>query len=75
MTSTCLSAPETGQWPDENSVQLPGQLCELPEGRQSVAVSLNMRRGEVAQASILVGGPTLGSHLDKWCGMQDSVEP
>jgi hypothetical protein len=67
--------PGAGQWPDENSFRQTGQLRGLPQGRQSVALSLNPHEGKITQASILVGRPIQGSHPNKWCVIQDPEEP
>jgi hypothetical protein len=70
----CPPKPEADQWLDEISLWQTGQLCGLPRGWR-VALSACWYERKVTQASIPIGGPILGSHVDKWCGVQHPAEP
>jgi hypothetical protein len=73
--TTARVMPEAGQWPGENSIQQPREICWwLPGGQKGVVLSINPHEREVAQAPILMEGPIPGSRPDTWYGIQDSAE-
>jgi hypothetical protein len=63
----------TGQKPNENSLELPGQLRGVLRGQQHVAVSPKDQEKKVTQVSTHMGGPIQSGYLNQQYGLQDSA--